>query len=265
MFHQLKKLKLCAIFVGILSVITYSEASTTSHPKRTEGLSFGIGAGVKLLNLKNIATRTTSAAVPVGTRSQDSFSNASSPVIGIYARKYMPDLTILPTFLGLEFNYLTNLRKTSIYTRLNFPNGVAAPFPNGNDTGYRYQERWDARLMLGAQVACFSQVDFWAQLGLQVTNFDYQGITAEPGNSTQTFSMNNNLALAPAGGLEVRFSQTQILPNFDGVATDFILGWTAGYRSAFAHAATATSSNSFNFAMSSNWSHTFGLKVMFRY
>jgi len=264
MFHQLKKLKLCAIFVGFLSGMTSADASLTSHPKRTEGISFGIGAGVKLLSLKNVVTRTgPGAANPI--RSGNSFSNASSPVIGIYARKYMPDLTMFPTFVGLEFNYLTDMRKTNIYARLNFPAGVQTPFSNGNDTGYRYQERWDARFMLGAQVACFSQVDFWAQLGLQLTNFEYQGITAEPGNPTQNFSMHNNYALAPAGGLEVRFSQPNILPNFEYIVTDFIVGWTAGYRSAFAHAVTARSSNSFNFAMSSNWSHTFGLKVMLRF
>jgi len=120
--------------------------------------------------------------------------------------------------------------------------------------------------MLGAQVGCFNQVDFWAQLGLQLTNFDYQGRTTEPNNGgTQYFQIDNNYALAPAGGLEVRFSQPSMLPNFNGIVTDFILGWTAGYRSAFAHAATARSSNSFNFGMNSNWSHTFGLKVMFRY
>jgi hypothetical protein len=79
--------------------------------------------------------------------------------------------------------------------------------------------------------------------------------------------MHNNLALAPAAGLEMRFSQPDItwLFNDGTVVTDFILGWTAGYRNAFKVLGVAPSTNKYEMAMSTNWSHTFGLKVMFRF
>lgn len=255
MIYQLKKIKLGAVLVAFLSGITLAEAppqiSKATHPGRTEGLAFGVGAGVKLLNLKNVATK---AGIQ---RSGDNFANTSSPVISIYARKYMPDLLFIPTFWGFEFNVLTDMRKTSIYTNLNNIPGV------GLDTGYRYDERWDARAMLGAQLWSGSQLDLWAQAGLQVTNFGYEGRTTDVGGGMQQFKMDNNFALAPAGGLEVRFSQPGLIDC--GVVTDFILGWTAGYRNAFKVTGTSTANNSFDIAMSSNWSHTFGLKVLFRY
>lgn len=261
MTHKLKKIRLSAVLVSFLSGITVVEAAPqaqiSKHPGRTEGLAFGFGAGVKLLNLKNIITKTTSANPPVVTRGFDSFANASTPVISVYGRKYMPCLIGIPTFLGFEFNYLTDMRKKNINSSFNsLPGGIF-------DSGYRYEERWDARVMLGAQVWSWSQLDLWAQAGLQVTNFYYEGITSEVTGVPQTFKMDNNYALAPAGGLELRYSQ----PGLVGcnVVTDFILGWTAGYRNAFTVTGTTTTPNSFNFAMSSNWSHTFGLKVLFRY
>ena len=65
----------------------------------------------------------------------------------------------------------------------------------------------------------------------------------------------------------MRFSQPNItwLFNDGTVVTDFILGWTAGYRNAFKVLGVAPSTNKYEMAMSSNWSHTFGLKVMFRF
>lgn len=257
MIHQLKKLRLSAIFVAFLSGITLAEASSSmsapASPNRTEGIAFGFGAGVKLLNLKNVATKNITSTAPI--RSYDSFANTSSPVISLYARKYMPDLLCIPTFGGVEFNYLTDMRKRNIYYNFNLPGGTL-------DTGYRYKERWDARAMLGAQLWSWSQLDLWAQAGLQLTYFEYEGITTEAFGITTRFKMDNNLALAPAGGLEIRYSQPGLIDN---VVTDFILGWTAGYRNAFTVSEAAPSSNSFNIAMSSNWSHTFGLKVMFRF
>lgn len=257
MIYQLKKIRFSALFVAFLSGITVAGASpqlaTSAHPDRTEGLAFGFGAGVKLLNLKNVATKNITGPAPQ--RSGDNFANLSSPVLSIYARKYMPNLLYIPTFLGFEFNYLTDMQKTSIHTSFNLPGGTL-------DTGYRYQERWDARAMLGAQVWSGSQLDLWAQVGLQLTNFDYEGRTTEIGSGMYQFKMDNNYALAPAGGLEVRYSQPGLMGC--GSVTDFILGWTAGYRNAFKVTGT-TANNSYDIAMSSNWSHTFGLKVMVRY
>lgn len=258
MSHSLKKIRLAALLVSFLSGMAGTEAthqaSASKHPGRTEGLSFGFGAGVKLLNLKNVATKNITSAAPQ--RSGDGFANASSPVISIYGRKYMPCLIGIPTFLGFEFNYLTDLRKKSIHTSLTLPGGTL-------DTGYRYEERWDARAMLGAQVWRWSQLDLWAQAGLQVTNFYYEGITSEVAGVPQTFKMDNNYALAPAGGLELRYSQPGLIGC--NVVTDFIIGWTAGYRNAFKVTGTSTGNNAYDIAMSSNWSHTFGLKVLFRY
>ena len=261
MNYKLKTLKLSAIVVALLSSIqlTKATAQMSKHPSRTEGTAFGFGFGAKLLNLKNISTK--NPAGPNLSRSHDGMANTSSPVLSVFARKYIPDLLPLPMFGGLEFNYLTQMRKTSIYAKLNAP-------ASGLDTGYRYEERWDARAMIGVQVLEFSQLDFWAQAGLQLTYFDYQGITTSANGSTQRFNMHNNYALAPTGGLEMRFSQPNISCLFgDGsVVTDFILGWTAGYRNAFKVLGTdPTGANSYDMAMSSNWSHTFGLKVMFRF
>lgn len=260
MIYQLKKIRLSTILVAFLSGITITEASprlsmsTPGYPGRTEGLAFGFGAGVKLLNLKNVATKNVTGAAPQ--RSGDNFANLSSPALSIYGRKYIPSLLYIPTFLGFEFNYLTDMRKTNIYTSFNLGGGTL-------DTGYRYQERWDARAMLGAQVWSGSQVDLWAQVGLQVTNFDYEGRTTEIGSGMQQFKMDNNYALAPAGGLEIRYSQPGLMGC--GSVTDFILGWTAGYRNAFKVTGTSTANNSYDIAMSSSWSHTFGLKVLVRY
>ncbi len=263
MNYKLKTIRLSAVFITILSAIQLTQASApmTKHPSRTEGTAFGFGFGAKLLNLKNISTQNSDAANG-GIRSPDAMANTSSPVISIFARKYIPDLLCLPMFGGLEFNYLTSMKKTHIYANINQLAGV------GLDTGYRYEERWDARAMLGLQVLNCSQVDFWAQAGLQLTYFDYQGITTDDvATGTQRFNMHNNYALAPAGGLEMRFSQPNItwLFNDGTVVTDFILGWTAGYRNAFKVLGVAPSNNKYEMAMSSNWSHTFGLKVMFRF
>ncbi len=260
MNYKLKTLKLSAIFVALLSSIQLTKAAPpmSNHPSRTEGTAFGFGVGVKMLNLKNIATKNP-IANPL--RSHDGMANTSSPVLSIFARKYIPDFLPLPMFGGLEFNYLTQMRKTSIYANLNQIAGTAL------DTGYRYEERWDARAMLGVQILECSQLDFWAQAGLQLTYFDYQGITNTNGG-TLRFNMNNNYAVAPTGGLEMRFSQPNISCLFgDGsVVTDFILGWTAGYRNAFKVLGSDTTGNTtYDIAMSSNWSHTFGLKVMFRF
>jgi hypothetical protein len=231
MNYKLKIIRLSAVFMALLSAIQLTQASApmSKYPGRTEGTSFGFGLGTKFLNLKNISTKN-SDANGGGTRSHDGMANTSSPVISIFARKYIPDLLVLPMFGSLEFNYLTKMEKKSIYANLNQLAGV------GLDTGYRYQERWDARAMLGLQVLSCSQLDFWAQAGLQLTYFDYQGITTDTvAAGTQRFNMDNNYALAPAGGLEMRFSQPNItwLFNDGTVVTDFILGWTAGYRNAF--------------------------------
>jgi hypothetical protein len=252
MKQQLKNITISAVLVASLSAATFSHSAPAPCPRSTEGVSIGLGAGVKLISLKNIVTQTTGAGVV--TRSGDAMSNLSSPVIGFYVRKYMPDLLFVPTFVGFEFEYLTDVKKTNIHTSFN--NAGGSP-----DTGYRYREKFDSRLMLGAQLLACSQVDFWGQVGLQVTNFDYEGITRDPNNLR--FPMDNNLALAPAGGLEMRFSRPNLVMN--GAVTDFILGWTAAYRNAFAVTGTARGVNNYNFAMSSNWSHTFGLKVMFRF
>lgn len=258
MNYKLKTIRLTAIFVALLSAVQLSQASApmSKHPSRAEGVAFGLGFGAKLLNLKNISTKNSDNAVG-GTRSHDAMANTSSPVISIFARKYIPDLLCLPMFAGLEFNYLTQMKKTNIYANFNQLPGITL------DTGYRYEELWDARAMLGLQLLSYSQVDFWAQAGLQVTYFDYQGITTDTlATGTQRFNMSsNNLALAPAGGLEMRFSQP--LDGF--VVADLILGWTAGYRNAFKVLGVAPSGNKYEMAMSSNWSHTFGLKVMFRF
>ena len=263
MNYKLKAIRLSAVFIALLSAIqlTQASASMTKHPSRTEGTAFGFGLGAKFLSLKNISTRN-SDANGGGNRSHDGMANTSSPVISIFARKYIPDLLVLPMFGGLEFNYLTQMKKKSIYANLNQLPGV------GLDTGYRYEERWDARAMLGLQIWNASQVDFWAQAGLQLTYFDYQGITTDRvADGVQRFNMHNNLALAPVGGLEMRFSQPNItwLFNDGTVVTDLILGWTAGYRNAFKVLGVAPSNNKYEMAMSSNWSHTFGLKVMFRF
>ncbi|MBX9804882.1 MAG: hypothetical protein K2Y18_03910 [Alphaproteobacteria bacterium] len=259
MICQFKKLRLSAIFVAILTGLAPVEASTstttTGYPGRTQGTSLGLGVGVKFLNLKNISTMTTSAAVPVTTRSYDAFANASSPTISVYARQYTPNLIFIPSFFGFEFDYLTNLKKNPLY--FNF-NGS----PQG-DTGYSYKENWDARAMFGVQLGCWSQLDFWAQVGLQVTYFEYEGITKQPNGVVNRFKLDNNLALAPAGGLEIRYSQPCLIGN--RVVTDFILGWTAGYRNAFKVLGTAANANSYTMAMSSNFSHTINLKVMFRF
>lgn len=261
MNYKLKTLKLSAILVALLSSIQITKAAApiSKHPSRTEGTAFGFGVGAKLLNLKNISTINVDSANAL--RSHDGMASTSSPVLSIFARKYIPDLLPLPMFGGLEFNYLTQMRKNSIYAKLN-------PAVSGLDTGYRYEERWDARAMVGVQVLEFSQLDFWAQAGLQLTYFDYQGITNTAAGSTQRFNMHNNYALAPTGGLEMRFSQPNAFGLFEdkSVVTDFILGWTAGYRNAFKVIGTdSAGTNSYEIAMSSNWSHTFGLKVMFRF
>ena len=253
MNYKLKAIRLSAVFIALLSAIQLTQASA-KHPSRTEGTAFGFGLGAKFLSLKNISTRN-SDANGGGNRSHDGMANTSSPVISIFARKYIPDLLVLPMFGGVEFNYLTQMKKKSIYANLN-------QLP-----GYRYEERWDARAMLGLQIWNASQVDFWAQAGLQLTYFDYQGITTDPvTTSVQRFNMHNNLALAPVGGLEMRFSQPNItwLFNDGTVVTDFILGWTAGYRNAF-KVLGVTPNNKYEMAMSSNWSHTVGLKVMVRF
>ncbi|MCE3230527.1 MAG: hypothetical protein K0R52_455 [Alphaproteobacteria bacterium] len=246
---------LFAFLSGIAVAGASPQMSQPAHPGPTEGLAFGVGAGVKFLNLKNIATRTDTGGNV--TRSGDGFANTSSPVISLYGRKYMPDLLWIPTFWGLEFNYLTDMSKTSIHSSLTLPGGAL-------DTGYRYQERWDARVMLGAQVWSGNQLDLWAQAGLQLTNFNYEGRTTEvAGGPTQIFTMDNNYALAPAGGLEIRFSRPGLLHG--KVVTDFILGWTAGYRNAFKVTGTSTANRTYSIAMNANWNHTFGLKVLFRY
>lgn len=253
-----KKQLLTPLFAGVLSTIMIagtSPALSNAKQNRNEGTSLGIGAGVKLLNLKNIATKDPST--PAIVRSHDALANASSPVLGVYARQYMPNLIFVPTFLGFEFNYLTDMKKKSIYAQL-------SPATSGGlDTGYQYRERWDSRLMLGAQLFCLGALDFWAQAGIQLTYFDYEGRTREDVNGiTQIFKMDNNLALAPTGGLEVRFTNPNL---FSGCATDFIVGWTAGYRNAFRVQGFTSSPAAYDIAMSSNWSHTFGLKVMFRF
>jgi hypothetical protein len=257
MFYELKKLKFSPLFAGLLSTLMVAGAtpsmSNTGHHNQNQGVSLGFGAGAKFLNTKNVSTRNNGG---VFNRSGDSFSNASSPVLGIYARKYMPNFLVLPTFLGIEFNYLTDMRKTSTYANLNLTGGVV-------DTGFQYRERWDARAMVGAQLFCAGQLDFWAQAGLQATYFDYEGRTIlVNGGQTQVFRMDNNLALSPAGGLEVRFTHPNLMSN---CATDFILGWTAGYRNAFKVIGQTSATNTYDIAMSSNWSHTFGAKVMFRF
>lgn len=253
MIHKLKKIKHAAMFMAFLSGITIAEAS----PSRTSGTAIGLGVGAKFLNLKNISTRTTSAIPPVTTRSNDSFANSSSAVFGIYGRKYMPDFLSVPTFLGLEFDYLADLKKNSIYTNLNANPALAL------DTGYKYREYWDARAMLGAQLWSWTQLDLWAQAGLQLTYFEYTGQTTDINNVLTSRTMHNKLALAPAAGLEVRYSVPGLIDN--SIVTDFILGWTAGYRSAFTIAETAPTGDTYTMAMSSNWSHTVGLKVMFRF
>ena len=252
MLRQLKKFRVAAVCMAILSGISLAEASA---PGPHEGVSIGIGAGVKLLNLKNIATRTTNAGVV--SRSHDGMTNASSPVIGLYARKYVPNFICWPAFFGLEFNYLTDMRKTSLYARLNNLNQMTY------DTGFHYRETWDARAMLGVLVWCAGQLDFWAQAGVQATYFKYEGIINEVFGQEQRFRMHNEVALAPAGGLEVRFTKLNLFS--DNVATDFILGWTAGYRNAFKLIESSNAGNTYHIAMSSNWNHTFGLKVMFRF
>lgn len=262
MNYKLKTIRLSAVFIALLSAIQLTHASTSiaKHPGRTEGVAFGFGVGAKFLNLKNIATKNSDRG-PLSIRSHDAMANTASPVISIFARKYVPDLLCLPMFGGLEFNYLTKMYKKSIYANINQAPGV------GLDTGYRYEERWDARAMIGLQVWDFSQADIWAQAGLQLTYFDYQGITTEAPNGTQRFNMSNNLALAPAGGLELRVSQPNLtwLFNDGTVVTDFIIGWTAGYRNAFKVLGVTPANNKYEMAMSSNWSHTFGIKILFRY
>jgi hypothetical protein len=263
MNYKLKTIRLSAVFIALLSTLqlTQASASMTKHPSRTEGTAFGFGLGAKFLNLKNISTKN-SDTNGGGIRSHDGMANTSSPVISIFARKYIPDLLALPMFGGVEFNYLTQMKKKSIYANLNQLPGV------GLDTGYRYEERWDARAMVGLQIWNASQLDFWAQAGLQLTSFDYQGIATDTvATGAQQFNMYNNYALAPVGGLEMRFSQPNMtwLFNDGTVVTDFILGWTAGYRNAFKILGVAPSGNKYEMAMSSNWSHTFGLKVMFRF
>jgi hypothetical protein len=260
MVHKLKTICLSTVLVSLLSGTTVAEAAqsktATPYPSRTEGFALGFGAGVKFLNLKNIITKTIFIP-PSSIRSHDAPANTSSPVLGIYARNYMSNLLCLPAFLGFEFNYLTQMRKTDMFASMNTPGG-------GIDSGYQYRERWDARAMLGVQVWDAGQIDFWAQAGLQVTNFDYEGITRETPGGQQRFKMDNNYALAPAIGLEARFSQPGLVSK--GVVTDFILGWTAGYRNAFVRNATSPlTTHTYDFAMSSNWNHTFGFKVMFRY
>lgn len=262
MNYKLKTIRLTAIFVALLSAVQMTQASApmSRHPSRTEGIAVGFGFGAKLLNLKNISTKNSNNP-PRITRSHDAMANTSSPVISIFVRKYIPDLFCLPMFWGVEFNYLTNMKKTNIYANFNQIPGLVL------DTGYRYKERWDTRAMLGLQVLSCSQVDFWAQAGLQLTYFDYEGITTDAlATGMQRFNMSNNLALAPAGGLEMRFSQPNMTPFGNNyVVTDLILGWTAGYRNAFKVLGLAPSNNNYEMAMSSNWNHTFGLKVMFRF
>ena len=255
MIQKLKKIQFGATLVALLSGVSTTEAhsQSMSGPCRTEGLAFGLGVGVKFLSLKNITTKTTPGGVQ--TRTHDAFSNASSPVIGVYARKYLPNLFILPSFIGLDLEYLTQMDKKNIYGRLNNIGSF--------DTGYRYRERWDARAMFGAQLLNFTQIDIWGQAGLAITSYDYEGITLPTALVENRFRMDNHVALAPAGGLEARFSQPNLVAN--GVVTDFILGWTATYRRAFAHMANTGDGNTYNFAMNNNWSHTVGLKVMFRY
>ena len=254
MIHQLKKLRLSAIFIAFLTGLAPVEASSAC-PCRTSGTAVGLGLGVKLLNLKNISTRTT--PLQQIERSHDAFANASTPVISLYARQYMPNLLWTPAFIGLEFDYLTDLHKRDIYYRFNNLPG------NPLDTGYNYKENWDARLMLGAQLGCWSQLDLWAQAGVQLTYFEYEGITSAVNALNTHFRMDNHVAVAPAGGLEIRFSKPNLVSN--KVVTDFILGWTAGYRNAFAVLGNAPSGNSYKIAMNANWTHTFGLKVLFRF
>lgn len=248
---------LVSLLSGMAIAETAPQAPKVHYPGRNEGWALGLGAGVKLLNLKNIATRTTAGGV--SQRSGDSFANTSSPVISVYARKYIPDLLFTPAFFGLEFDCLTGMRKTSIYANFNNVPGLSV------DTGFRYQERWDARAMAGAQVWGGSQLDLWAQVGLQVTNFAYEGRTTEATGSPQSFTMNNNYAFTPAVGLEVRYSDPNSICFCRGIRPDFIIGWTAGYRNAFKVMETSTGNNTYNIAMSSGWSHTFGLKLLFRY
>jgi hypothetical protein len=258
MIQKLKNIKLSAVLVALLSGISVAEAaapsaSTGSCPGRTGGFSFGLGAGVKFVNLKNIITETTAGGVQ--SRSYDDFSHTSSPTIGVYARKYFPNLAFIPTFLGFDFEYLTQLRKKNMLPATNIGGTLGE--------GFQYRERWDARAMLGAQLLSCSQVDFWAQVGAQVTNFDYQGLVTEAKGGLQRFEMDNNYALAPAAGLEARFSQPNLVAN--GVVTDFILGWTATYRKVITVMGTTSVGNTFNFAQNANWSHQVGLRVMFRY
>lgn len=260
MIEKLKIIRKSAILFALLagsSVVnaTAPSMSAASHPKKTEGFSFGVGAGIKFVNLKNVVTETTPGGVQA--RSFDDFANTSSPTIGVYARKYFPDVAFLPLFLGFDFEYLTQLRKQNMFAATNIGGTLGE--------GYKYTERWDARAMVGAQVLSCSQVDFWAQLGLAVTNFEYQGLVTEASGGLQRFIMDNNYALAPAGGLEARFSQPNLISN--GVVTDFIVGWTATYRKAISVMGTTATpaGNTFNFAQNANWSHTIGLKVMFRY
>lgn len=259
MFCHVKKLKLNAALIALLSSITLAEAAgpapAPSHPNRTEGLAFGFGAGVKLLNFKNVATKEPGSATP--NRSGDGFANTSTPILSLYARKYMPDLLLLPAFWGVEFSYLTDMRKTHIHANLNLAGGTL-------DTGYKYDERWQARAMLGAQLWSWCQLDLWAQAGLQLTNFSYQGITYEVAGVPQRFDSDNNFALTPAGGLEVRFCKPGLFAS-KHVVTDFILGWTAGYRKAINVLGTSTNRASFDIGMNANWTHEFGLKVMFRF
>jgi len=254
MMQKLKKIRLSAVLIALLSGIsTTTSASTGSCPCHTDGFSFGLGVGVKFVNLKNVITETTSTGVQA--RSFDDFTNTSSPTIGVYARKYFPNLVPLPIFLGIDLEYLTQLRKKNMFNATNIGGTLGE--------GYQYRERLDARAMVGAQILSCSQIDFWGQVGLAVTNFDYQGLVTEQTGGLQRFEMDNNYALAPAGGLEARFSQPNLVAN--GVVTDFILGWTATYRSAISVITTTSAGNTFKFAQNANWSHTVGLKVMFRY
>jgi len=261
MIHPLKVLKLSALFIAVLSSVSFTDASqnkaSKTCPSRTDGLAFGLGVGVKLINLKNIATQGNVTATPL--RSADTMSHISSPIFGIYMRQYMPNLVCFPTFWGLEFDYLFNAQKRNLFAKFNAP-------VTGFDTGIEYREYWNARAMLGAQLWSWSQLDLWAQAGLQITYFRFKGITFETNGVPQNFNMGNKLrsALAPAGGLEVRFCQPGLFAN-SRVVTDFIVGWTASYRSAISHSATALSGTSYTFTSSANWSHIFGLKVLFRY
>jgi len=264
MFHKIKTLRTSAAFILALSGISLTEASssmTQAYPKSTEGLALGFGAGVKLLNLKNVITLNPNT--PGTIRSHDIMSNGSSPVLSLYARKYMPNLLPLPTFLGLEFDYLAGMTKTSMYdARITAARGGQFI----DMAGFRYKEFWDARAMLGAQLWAWSQLDLWGQLGLQVTHFEYEGtLKADQVIPLMKYTMSNNFAFGPAGGLEVRFSRPNLFQN-SRVVTDFIVGWVAGYRQAFKTLGKSPQPNrTFEYSMSANWSHTFGFKVLFRY